>query len=220
MNKQHGFSSIILIIGVFVVLAGTVGYFVLVKKSVPVMQQTPKNQSAPVPQSESDETINWETYQSDKYGFEFKYPSEIIFASIDERGYEYTNPSRGIFVTKKREVGVRPTAFSSEFTCNVVSQIVKNEDNSSLEELEEQEDSRISYLAFANGETIYIATTTTKFDGTLGILMELTAESKSTPFGTITIVPLLDKNFYVHLYLERCDANVVRKILSTFKLTQ
>lgn len=66
-NNQKGFANIILVV-IVVVIAGAVGYFVVVKKSWPVVQQTP---------TPKDETANWETYTNTEYGLEFKYPSNL-----------------------------------------------------------------------------------------------------------------------------------------------
>ena len=70
MNQnQRGFANIVLVL-VIVVLVGVAGYFVFMKKSEPVVQQTP----API--TSQNNQANLKTYKSDTYGFEVKYPSE------------------------------------------------------------------------------------------------------------------------------------------------
>jgi len=81
---QKGFVNVILVV-VIVVLLGAVGYLALVKKSLPIAQQT----STPTPtltktptlvptttpmSTPKDETENWKFYTNNKYGFRFKYP--------------------------------------------------------------------------------------------------------------------------------------------------
>ena len=85
--NQKGFANIALI-ALVVVLAGTVGYFALVKKQEPVAQQTtPPSTTTQTPTSQQpsptpiNETANWKTYRNDKFGFEFKYPAELIAVS-------------------------------------------------------------------------------------------------------------------------------------------
>ncbi|KKW20994.1 MAG: hypothetical protein UY64_C0032G0002 [Parcubacteria group bacterium GW2011_GWA1_51_12] len=84
--NQKGFVNIILIIAV-VVLIGVAGYFGWVRKSEPVVEQSPStqtltptpqvsnNQPAPIP-TPSGETTNWKTYRSELYGLEVSYPSD------------------------------------------------------------------------------------------------------------------------------------------------
>lgn len=76
--NQKGFANIILIVLV-VVLAGTIGYFVLRQKQEPVIQQaiTPPSTATtlqPTAPTSADEIANWKTYRNEKYGFEVKYP--------------------------------------------------------------------------------------------------------------------------------------------------
>ncbi len=89
--NQKGFVNIILIM-VVVVLIGVAGYFGLVRKSEPVVEQIPSaqtltptpqvsnNQPAPIP-TPSGETANWKTYRNEVFGFEFSYPEEFPFGA-------------------------------------------------------------------------------------------------------------------------------------------
>lgn len=86
--NQKGFVNIILIIAV-VVLISVAGYFGLVRKPEPIVEQIPSTQTlTPTPtqvfnnQSTntpalSGETANWKTYRNEKVGFEFEYPPSM-----------------------------------------------------------------------------------------------------------------------------------------------
>ena len=67
--NQKSFTKIATVV-LIVIFAGVVGYFALVKKIIPVAQQTPAPQ---------DETTNWKTYRNEAYGIEFQYPREWFF---------------------------------------------------------------------------------------------------------------------------------------------
>jgi hypothetical protein len=82
--NQKSFIKIILVV-VIIVLLCAVGYFTLVKKSLPIAQQistptqTLTKTPTPVPtttpmSTPKDETKNWKIYTNNKYGFRFKYP--------------------------------------------------------------------------------------------------------------------------------------------------
>ncbi|MDO8492554.1 MAG: hypothetical protein Q7S34_02875 [bacterium] len=78
-TNQKGFANIVLTI-VIVVIAGAVGYFVLVKKLGPIAQQptpTPTQTNAPAPTFAS----SWKTYTNIEYGF------QLIFTDA-WRGYK------------------------------------------------------------------------------------------------------------------------------------
>lgn len=77
MNEKS-FVNIILIV-IVVLAVGAVGYFVFVKKSAPIAQQTPtpsqnNNPVSPTP-TQKNETVNWKTYSNSKYNFSLKYPN-------------------------------------------------------------------------------------------------------------------------------------------------
>jgi len=81
MSKK-GFANTMLVI-VIVVLIGLVGYFALVRKSEsPPVTQTPlpiagqTEEPTTQPPTIQNETASWETYQNEKYGFQFKYPKD------------------------------------------------------------------------------------------------------------------------------------------------
>mgnify|MGYP001592004221 CR=1 FL=1 len=80
MKNSKGFATIPLII-IIVVIAGAVGYFVLMNKSTPITQQpmptpatTQIKTSTPKP-TPKDETANWKTYSNDRYRYTLKYPN-------------------------------------------------------------------------------------------------------------------------------------------------
>ncbi len=68
MNQKR-FATIALVVLV-IVLVGAVGYLTLIKK--PTSPNTPTTQ---------DTTANWKVYRNDKFGFEFKYPTELTTVS-------------------------------------------------------------------------------------------------------------------------------------------
>ena len=76
--SQKGFVNIILIV-VIVILVGSVSYFAFVKKSSPVVQQsptpTPTQTQKPVsPTPTPDKTVNLETYTDSNLNYSFQYP--------------------------------------------------------------------------------------------------------------------------------------------------
>ena len=96
MKNQKGFVNIILIV-VIVLVAGTVGYFVLIRKQEPVTPQTTAPPPAvqtptsrmPIP-APTDETADWKTYK--KQGlFEFKFPPKFSITEGSDTGYFSVN---------------------------------------------------------------------------------------------------------------------------------
>ena len=81
MPNQKGFSRIAIIIIVLILIGGA--YFVFSKKDENVIVQNAKNQNSQSGNSSTDQlsTDNWKTYN--KYGFEFKHPSEWITSKDD-----------------------------------------------------------------------------------------------------------------------------------------
>ncbi|NMC35528.1 hypothetical protein GYA49_00625 [Candidatus Beckwithbacteria bacterium] len=81
----------------FIGLAGFLAGQYLTKKQIanqpPVASQNPT--PTPTPQAQVDETADWETYTSEGYGFEFKYPK---LASLKETNYTGYLASTTIFL--------------------------------------------------------------------------------------------------------------------------
>lgn len=75
MNMNQKTLSVVVI----VVLLGAVGYFVFVRKSTPIAQQTATPTSTP-----KDETANWKTYTNTEYGLEFKYPVGMTLGGFEK----------------------------------------------------------------------------------------------------------------------------------------
>jgi len=96
---QKSFVKIILVV-VIIVLLGVVGYFALIKKSLPIAQQTSTptltKTSAPMPQPQ-DETANWQVYN--KFGVWFKYPNDWV---VKDSGI---NGELNVFLQDKKYVG-------------------------------------------------------------------------------------------------------------------
>lgn len=76
--SKKGFANIVFVVIIVVILAGIVGYFMLVKKAPEVVQRatTPTSTQTPVPKSPTltDKTETWKTYRDDKLGLAFNYP--------------------------------------------------------------------------------------------------------------------------------------------------
>ncbi len=108
-NNQKGFANI-LWIGVAVVLMGVAGYFVFVKQywdhtsydtSVygsyfsHLMNSSKKTVSVDqvqIPSISQNETANWQTYTNTNYGFEFKYPNDLVITNEDDKRDFVFNP--------------------------------------------------------------------------------------------------------------------------------
>ena len=99
---QKGFINIFVLVGIIIV-AGTVGFFVFVKKPTPTVQQTPTpapsimpttkqtpvtQEPTPITTASNDENVNWETYHNEKFRFEVKYPPGWeVFEMSDRQKY-------------------------------------------------------------------------------------------------------------------------------------
>lgn len=93
MNKnKKGFVNIALVVLILVILVGSVGYFVFVKRSEPITEQltlspvqsmtSTKTAVSLSPASTSDKTANWETYTNTTLGFSIKYPTDWTVDSL------------------------------------------------------------------------------------------------------------------------------------------
>ncbi len=87
MSKHQGFSAIALII--IIAVLGIGGYFVWKNQTVTPPSALPKGEGTSTSPlggglpageagSEGVDTANWKTYRNEKYGFEFKYPTQLI----------------------------------------------------------------------------------------------------------------------------------------------
>ena len=83
--NQKGFSNIVLIVLIVIVLAGVVGYMALVKKSAPTEQSNNVQNVQPTPPTTTNnlppppvakETSGLKTYSDNSLGFTFQYPND------------------------------------------------------------------------------------------------------------------------------------------------
>jgi len=88
--NQKGFANTILIT-VVIILVAIGGYFVMAKKSTPIVKI--QQEATTIPGIISD-TLNWKTYTNEQYGFEFKYP-ENYSVSVNPTDSNVTFKSEG-----------------------------------------------------------------------------------------------------------------------------
>jgi len=82
MNTNQKVSVRIIFVVLAVVIVGIAGYFIF-QKIVTVSVKAPLQPSKTISESNifSNSAVNWRVYQNKKFGFEFKYPEEIVFTS-------------------------------------------------------------------------------------------------------------------------------------------
>lgn len=81
--KQKGFAPILIILILAAVLLS--GYFIYQKQTKPISSPEPSPLSTEAPAKVEDPTANWETYTNTKYGYSFKYPTNLsIKENIDQ----------------------------------------------------------------------------------------------------------------------------------------
>lgn len=108
MNNQKGFANVILVV-VIVILVGIVGYFVFVKKSEPIAQQTPTPTPTPS-QTQPPKTTTPSTSTTQSYkgtGFSVNYPKSWVIQNrgcSDMGGTDCTNlaPTAAIAYYKQK----------------------------------------------------------------------------------------------------------------------
>lgn len=91
MNTQKGFAPIVaLLIVLGVIVVGGIGYSFMKKNEA--IENKPAIQEAQLPKEEvqqsKDETVDWNIYRNEKYGFEIKYP-DGAFSILEDATNEY-----------------------------------------------------------------------------------------------------------------------------------
>ena len=80
MSKHQGFSAVVLVTLLAVLALG--GYAVWKNQTPASTLSSTSNNSNNNPSTPSVDTTNWKTYQTDKYGFEIKYPSDVVIKNL------------------------------------------------------------------------------------------------------------------------------------------
>ncbi|KKR30377.1 MAG: hypothetical protein UT61_C0008G0033 [Candidatus Woesebacteria bacterium GW2011_GWA1_39_8] len=76
VNKnQKGFAHLFLVVVIVIIGLGFLIYYSLQKG---LIKTIPSNKFSLTPTTSIDETADWKTYRSEKYGFEFKYPTDWL----------------------------------------------------------------------------------------------------------------------------------------------
>lgn len=107
--KQKGQSAILMLLGILI-LVGVAGGAYFLGSQTPPKPQNPVVTSSPqstmvsqnIPSSVVDETVNWKTYTSTKYGYSFKYPDSLEI-TLDVDFSSLRNPTwlQSMDITKK-----------------------------------------------------------------------------------------------------------------------
>ncbi len=224
--NQKGFANIALI-ALVVILAGVAGYFALVKKSEPVVQQTtppPTTTQTPTPQQPSpapiNETTSWKTYtgNAQSLSFEFNLPTDFSLGKHQEltTNYQYyldsfTSQSKinqyfSVLITPVAEIRERNRVLSD------------GKDNS-------QEPITLgNIIAESHKYNTYLAKVVNKGETTVSgipaIRQEITIVADSS--GGIRISTfLLKDDMLIELSVPKTfDETLYRQILSTFRFTK
>lgn len=87
---KKGFTSLILLLTIAAILAISGGAYYWWKQKTSFINDI--TGSNPAQQSIQDETKDWKTYRNDKYGFEFKYPSNFDIGETLSPARIFENP--------------------------------------------------------------------------------------------------------------------------------
>ncbi len=111
MNKKQGFSSILGIIIVLIIVAGGIYWFSQDQSATP----------APA-DSVTLDTSEWQTYRNEEYGFEFEYPQTYTVKVEDNNKntivFETDQLTFGVFVVEEQDRSAVANEYNLRFSGN------------------------------------------------------------------------------------------------------
>ena len=217
MNNQKGIANIVLIVLV-VVLVGALGYITLVKKSN-LVEQPQTNNLQNTQTSSTDPLADWQIYTDSKYGFEFKYPKGHELDKLDLP----VQTSNGVVYAGEHTItfGIKDKSFwDMDYNDKILFSVKFKPDIGTPEEFSQNAfpdannntaDFPTYLRGIKNGRIIK-----TTFTGRPAII-DATSYLHS---GYKTIYISGKDNNYFLIIAQESNAEVLSKILTTFKFTK